>query len=262
MNTSERLEVTSLAGHSKWANIKHKKAREDAKRGKLFSKLSKEIIIAAKEGGGDPETNARLKMAIEKAKDNNMPNENIERAIKRGTGELKGVSYEEVSYEGYGPGGIAVFIHAMTDNKNRSASEIRNICTQHGGKLGEDGCVAWIFERKGLITIEKEDNPGIDEEDLMLITAEAGAEDFKSEEDSIEIITAPQDFESVRKAIENEQIRPAFKEVTMLPNNTVKVEGENAKNVLQLLEELEDHDDVQNVYANFDIDRSLIEASG
>ncbi len=250
-----------MAGHSKWANIKHKKAREDAKRGKIFSKLSKEIIIAAKEGGGDPDKNNRLKMAIDKAKENNMPNENIERAIKRGTGELKGANYEECSYEGYGPGGIAIFLNATTDNKNRSVSEIRNIFSKYDGKLGEDGCVAWIFERKGLITIEREENPNLDEEELMLITAEAGAEDFKPDESTIEIITDPQDFEDVKKAVENEGFKPTFKEVTMLPNNTIKVEGEEAEKLLQLLEELEDHDDVQNVYANFDIDESLIEAS-
>ncbi|ACB85372.1 YebC/PmpR family DNA-binding transcriptional regulator [Natranaerobius thermophilus] len=248
-----------MAGHSKWANIKHKKARVDEKRGKLFSKLSKEIIVAAKEGGGDPEKNFRLRMAVQKAKENNMPNDNIERAIKKGTGELKGFNYEEISYEGYGPGGVAIFLDAMTDNKNRTASEVRHIFTKNDGNLGEDGCVAWMFDRKGLITIDKEQAENIDEEELMLLTAEAGAEDFKSDNNSIEIVTTPQDFEQVREALENEEVPLSYKEVTMIPSNTVKVEGEEAKKVLQLMEELEDHDDVQNVYANFDIDDSLME---
>jgi len=249
-----------LAGHSKWANIKHKKAREDEKRGKLFSKLSKEIIVAAKEGGGDSEKNFRLRVAIQKAKENNMPNENIDRAIKKGTGELKGVSYEEISYEGYGPGGVAVFLDAMTDNKNRTASELRHIFTKHDGNLGENGCVAWMFDRKGLITIERGNLSGFDEEELMLLSAEAGAEDFKSDTDTIEIITTPQDFEHVRESLENQNIPLSYKEVTMIPSSTVRVEGDEAKKVLALLEELEDHDDVQNVYANFDMDDSLIQA--
>ncbi len=249
-----------MAGHSKWANIKHKKARQDEKRGKLFSKLSKEIIVAAKQGGGDSEKNFRLRMAVQKAKENNMPNDNIERAIKKGTGELKGVNYEELTYEGYGPGGVAVFLDVMTDNKNRTASELRHLFSKHGGNLGEDGCVDWMFNRKGLINIDKKDNPEVDEEELMLTIAEAGAEDFKSEQDSIEIITEPQDFEQVREVLEEQDLILSYKEVTKIPSNTVKVEGDEAKQVLQLLEDLEDHDDVQNVYANFDIDDNLIEA--
>ena len=248
-----------MAGHSKWANIKHKKAREDQKRGKLFSKLSKEIIVAAKEGGGDPEKNVRLRMAIEKAKENNMPNDNIDRAIKRGTGELKGTNYDEISYEGYGPVGVAVLLDVMTDNKNRSASEIRHIFTKNGGNLGESGCVSWMFERKGLITINKEDNQNLDEEELMLLTAEAGAEDMTSGGNQIEVITEPQDFEQVRKTLENEGLKLTFKEVTMIPQNSVKVEGEDAKQVLKLMEELEDHEDVQEVYANFNIPQEVME---
>lgn len=248
-----------MAGHSKWANIKHKKAREDEKRGQLFSKLSKEIIVAAKEGGGDPEKNFRLRMAVQKAKENNMPNENIDRAIKKGTGELKGVNYEEMTYEGYGPGGVAVFLDVMTDNKNRTASEIRHLFSKHEGNLGEDGCVDWMFSRKGLINIDKQENPDIDEEELMLITAEAGAEDFNSEKNNIEIITEPQDFDSVREVLEEQGLKLAYKEVTKIPSTTVKVEGEEAHKVLQLMEELEDHDDVQNVYANFDIDDSILQ---
>ncbi|OWZ83454.1 YebC/PmpR family DNA-binding transcriptional regulator [Natranaerobius trueperi] len=248
-----------MAGHSKWANIKHKKAKEDEKRGKLFSKLSKEIIVAAKEGGGDPDKNNRLRIAIQKAKDNNMPNENIERAVKKGTGELEGVNYEELTYEGYGPAGIAVFLDVMTDNKNRTASEVRHLFTKNGGNLGENGCVAWMFSRKGLITLDSDQNQ-VDEEEFMLTTVEAGAEDVKIDEATIEVITDPQDFENVRQALEDQGLELSFKEVTMLPSTTVKVEGDDAKKVLKLLEELEDHDDVQNVYANFDIDDSLIDS--
>ncbi len=242
-----------MAGHSKWANIKHKKAREDAKRGKIFTKIAREIIVAARLGGGDPDSNPRLRRAIQKAKSYNMPKENIERAIKRGTGELEGTSFEEVIYEGYGPGGVAILIEAITDNRNRTVSEIRTIFTKHGGSLGEAGCVAWMFDKKGMITVE-----GVDEDKLMEIAIEAGAEDVREDEGVFQVITAPDELEDVKEQIEQRGITVKEATLTYLPQSTVRVEGEKAEKLIKLLDALENHDDVQNVYANFDVPEEVL----
>ncbi|MEN2984043.1 MAG: YebC/PmpR family DNA-binding transcriptional regulator [Dictyoglomaceae bacterium] len=247
-----------MSGHSKWANIKHRKAAADAKKGKLFSNLSKEIIIAAKQGGGNPETNPRLRAAIERAKEANMPKENIERAIRRGTGEIPGATYEEVVYEGYGPGGVAIMVEVVTDNKNRTASEIRRIFTKHGGNLGEAGCVSWIFEEKGSIFIDKDSVK--DEDQLLSDALEAGAEDVKIDPDSIEIVTSPQDFSSVKNILIEKGYKINSAEITKIPKNVVPVQDEDAEKVLKLMEELEDHDDVQKTYANFDIPDEILQA--
>ncbi|MCS7201891.1 MAG: YebC/PmpR family DNA-binding transcriptional regulator [Dictyoglomus sp.] len=247
-----------MSGHSKWANIKHRKAAADAKKGKLFSNLSKEIIIAVKQGGGNPETNPRLRAAIERAKEANMPKENIERAIKRGTGEIPGATYEEVVYEGYGPGGVAIMVEVVTDNKNRTASEIRRIFTKHGGNLGEAGCVSWIFEEKGSIFIDKDSVK--DEDQLLSDALEAGAEDVKIDPDSIEIVTSPQDFSSVKNILIEKGYKINSAEITKIPKNVVPVQDEDAEKVLKLMEELEDHDDVQKTYANFDIPDEILQA--
>ncbi len=246
-----------MAGHSKWAQIKHKKAVVDARRGKLFSKLAREISVAAKLGGGDPSMNPRLRVAIEKAKSANMPQENIKRAIQKGTGELPGTSYEEVFYEGYGPGGVALMIHALTDNKNRTVAELRHLLSKHGGSLGEAGCVSWIFEKKGYILVNKAD---IDEDTLMGIVIDAGAEDLRNDpkEDNYEVITSLEDFQRVKDAIVAAGITPQAAEITMLPKSYIKIEGETAEKMLKLMEVLEDHDDVQNVYANFDMPEEIM----
>ena len=241
-----------MAGHSKWANIKHKKARMDAKKGKIFSKIAKEIIAAAREGGGNPDNNLRLRLAIEKARANDVPNENIERAIKRGTGELEGVELEETVYEGYGPGGVAVMLEILTDNRNRTAAEIRHIFSKNGGNLGESGCVAWMFVKKGLIRVEVE-RSGLDEDQMLEVALEAGAEDMTMEDDVYEITTDPQDLASVHQEFVDRGIPVDAAEVTMIPKSTVTVDGEEARKVLKLMDALEEHDDVQNVYANFDI---------
>lgn len=246
-----------MSGHSKWANIKHRKAAADAKKGKLFSNLSKEIIIAAKQGGGNPETNPRLRAAIERAREANMPKENIERAIKRGTGEIPGVTYEEVVYEGYGPAGVAIMVEVVTDNKNRTASEIRRIFTKHGGNLGEAGCVSWIFEDKGSIFIDKESV--VDEDQLLSDALEAGAEDVRIDPDSIEVITSPQEFTAVKEALLAKGYKITQAEVTKVPKNLVPVQGEDAEKLLKLMEELDDHDDVQKTYANFDIPDEILQ---
>jgi len=246
-----------LAGHSKWANIKHKKAREDAKKGKLFSKLSKLISVAAREGGGDPDTNPKLKDAIQKAKDANMPNDNIERAIKKGTGEIEGIAYESMVYEGYGPGGVAIMLDITTDNRNRTASEIRHIFDKYNGNLGESGCVAWMFKKKGQIMMEKRDD--VDEDEVMLVALEAGAEDVIVEDETIQVITESKNLEEVKKEIENNGFKISSAEITMIPSNTVKLEGRAAELVMKLIEKLEDHDDVQEVYANFDIPEEIME---
>ncbi|MDD4170450.1 MAG: YebC/PmpR family DNA-binding transcriptional regulator [Desulfotomaculaceae bacterium] len=239
-----------MSGHSKWATIKRKKAKTDAQRGKLFTRLAKEIMVAARNGGKDPEGNMQLKTAIQKAKDANIPNENIQRAIQKGAGEQGGINYEEFYYEGYGPGGVAVMLEIMTDNRNRTASEIRHVFSRNGGSLGESGCVAWMFQDKGLIIVEKtEDN---DEDELMLLALESGAEDMKTGEDSYEIITEPSEFETVREALEKSGVVIAFAEITKIPLNTVSLEGKEAEQMLKLTEAFEDHDDVQNVYTNFD----------
>lgn len=245
-----------MSGHSKWSSIKHKKAAVDAKRGKIFTKLIKEITVAAREGGGDPDTNPRLRTAIANAKAQNMPNETIERGILRGTGQLPGTSYEEIIYEGYGPKGVAIIVEVVTDNRNRSTSDLRNILSKNGGNLGERGCVSWMFDKKGLIVIDKDK---ADEDELIMITLDAGAEDIKSEDDSYEIITEPQHFESVRNAIQEAGIEATLEEVSMIPQTTVKLDGKEALQLLKIIGSLEDHDDVQNVYSNFDIPDELIE---
>ncbi len=241
-----------MSGHSKWSTIKHKKAKNDAQRGKIFTRLAKEIIVAARQGGGDPELNFRLKNAIQKAKEANIPNDNIIRAIQRGTGELGGESYDEIIYEGYGPGGAAIMIEAMTDNRNRTAGEIRHLFSRNGGNLGETGCVAWMFEEKGIIIIEQTGNDW-HEDDLMLLALDAGADDFKAEDDAFEVISAPGDLQTIKEALEKAGVKIALAEVTMIPQTTVELEGKEAEQILRLMELLEEHDDVQNVHTNFEI---------
>ncbi|MGA1863153.1 YebC/PmpR family DNA-binding transcriptional regulator [Deferribacter thermophilus] len=248
-----------MAGHSKWANIKHRKAAQDAKKGKIFTKIARELMVAAKMGGSDPEMNPRLRVALEKARQANMPKENVERAIKKGTGEGNEANFEDVIYEGYGPGGVAILVQALTDNKNRTVAEVRSTLTKRGGSLGEAGCVSWLFEKKGVIGIKKET---IDEDELMNIVLEVGAEDLKVEDDMYEVVTEPTEYYKVKTALEEKGIKLEYAELTMRPKNTVKVEGENAKKLLNLIEALEDLDDVQEVYANFDIDDSVMEEMG
>jgi YebC/PmpR family DNA-binding regulatory protein len=246
-----------MSGHSKWAQIKHKKAKTDLERGKAFSKLIRLITVAARQGGGNPENNPRLRLAIQKAREMNMPQENIEKAIKKGTGELEGVAYEEIVYEGYGPGGVAIMVEATTENRNRTTAEIRHLFSKHGGSLGETGCVSWVFERKGLISFERNK---VDEETVMAVAIDAGAEDIRSTETTLDVITTPEDFERVKEAIERSGLQYAVAQVTMVPKTTVSVEGKQAQQVLSLIEALEDHDDVQEVYANFDIADELLES--
>lgn len=250
-----------MGGHSHWAGIKHKKAITDAKRGKVWTKIIKEIAIAARCGGGKPEDNPRLRKAMEDAKASNMPLDNVKRAIARGTGAEPGVVYEEITYEGYGPGGIAVIINVTTDSKNRAASEIRKILDNHGGNMGSAGCVGWMFEQKGYITVAKETAK---EDDLMSLALEIGAEDFRSPDDSseYEIVTSPQDFDSVKAKLEEKKIVLSAAEVTMLPKNSVNIGEDKAQQVLDLMEELEDHDDVQKVYSNFNIPDSVMAKLG
>lgn len=242
-----------MSGHSKWATIKRKKAKVDAQRGKVFTRLAREIIIAARQGGGDPEGNMRLKAAVQRAKEANIPNDNIMRAIQKGAGEIGGSNYEEIIYEGYGPGGVAVLIDIMTDNRNRTAGEIRHLFSRNGGSLGESGCVAWMFHEKGLIVVEKTDEI-IDEDELMLLALDSGADDFKVEEDSFEITCEPDDLQNVREALEKAEIKIDLAETTMVPQTTVNLEGKEAEQMMRLMDALEEHDDVQNVYANFEID--------
>ena len=239
-----------MSGHSKWASIKHKKGALDAKRGKIFTKLIKEISVAARLGGGDPDGNPRLRTAILAAKADNMPKDNIDRAIKKGTGELEGVNYEEVIYEGYGTAGVAVILSVLTDNKNRTVAEIRSIFGKNGGNLGEAGCVGWMFHKKGQILV---DLKTVDEDKLMAIVLDAGAEDMQTGEGEFEVITTPENFEKVKKAIDDNKIPATFAEVTMVPQSYIKLTGHKAQQMLHLMEVLEDHDDVQKVYANFDI---------
>src|ERR1051326_5332773 len=276
-----------MSGHSKWSSIKHKKGAKDAKRGKLFTKLIKEITVAARAGGGDVKGNPRLRTAVATAKANSMPNDNIDRAIKKGTGELEGAAYEEIQYEGYGPGGTAILVQVLTDNKNRTVQEIRHTFQRYGGNLGENGCVAWMFDKKGLITVEKTQ---IEEDRLIGLALDAGAEDVRAEdeifeittkpedfarlsgraldaaaedvrdEDEIfEITTKPEDFEKVRETLEREKIVMASGQVSMIPKNTVTVDEKHAEQILKLTEELEDHDDVQSVAANFNIPTEFLE---
>jgi YebC/PmpR family DNA-binding regulatory protein len=246
-----------MSGHSKWSSIKHKKGAADAKRGKVFSKLIKELTVAARLGGGDPNGNPRLRTAIQAAKAENMPKDNIGRAIKKGTGEIEGASFEEVNYEAYGPGGVAVLIDCLTDNRNRAVADIKHIFDRFGGNLGEPGCVAWMFEKKGLIVIEK---ATIDEEKLIELALDAGAEDVKEEETEFEVITATADFETVKKAFDDEGLTYSVAEISMIPKNTVKLEGKKAEQMLHLMEALEDNDDIAQVYANFDIPDEVMEA--
>jgi YebC/PmpR family DNA-binding regulatory protein len=245
-----------MSGHNKWASIKHKKAATDSKRGKLFSKLSKELTVSAKAGGGDVSANPRLRVAINKAKSVNMPADNIDRAIKKGTGELPGVSYEEISYEGYGPRGVAIIVEALTDNKNRTSAEIRNIFSKKGGNMAGPGSVNWMFTKKGFIMVRTDK---ADEDALMLVAVDAGAEDIKIEEGMYEITTLIPNFEQVKEALEKADIEIESAELTMIPSSTIKLEGADVKQVLGLVELLEDHDDVQNVYANFDIPDDMLE---
>jgi len=245
-----------MSGHNKWSSIKHKKGAADAKRGKIFTKLIKEITVAARLGGGDPDGNPRLRSAIISGKAENMPKENIERAIKKGTGELEGVSYEEANYEGYGPGGAAVIVEIMTDNKNRTVADIRHIFSKNNGTLAESGSVAWMFEKKGLIVFEKGQ---IDEDALIDIALEAGAEDVKEGENEFEVITEPGDFEGVKECIEKENLSCVLAEIDMIPKSTVKLDGKNARQMLRLMEMLEESDDVQKGYSNFDIPDDIIE---
>jgi YebC/PmpR family DNA-binding regulatory protein len=246
-----------MSGHSKWAGIKHKKAKVDAQRGRVFTKLIREITVAARVGGGDPGGNPRLRTAIQAAKAVNMPADNIERAVKKGTGELEGVTYEEITYEGYGPGGVAVLVAVLTDNKNRTVGEIRKTFSRHGGNLGESGCVAFLFEKKGYIQV---DAAKVDEDKLMTIALDAGAEDLVREESIFAVTSAPKDFEKVRDRIAKSGIQPLSAEITMLPKSSVKLEGKHAEQMLRLMEELEEHDDVQHVYANFDIPEEIMAA--
>lgn len=242
-----------MSGHSKWATIKRKKAKIDAQRGKVFTRLAKEIIVAARQGGPDPEGNARLKTAVMRAKEANIPNDNIMRAIQKGAGETGGANYEELIYEGYGPGGVAVMLEILTDNRNRTAGEIRFIFSKNGGNLGETGCVAWMFNEKGIIVVEKADNE-LDEDEIMLNAIDAGAQDFNFEDDLYEIVCDPADLQPVRESLEKAGVKIASAEVTLAPQTTVNLEGDKAEQMMRLMEALEEHDDVQNVYANFEIE--------
>jgi YebC/PmpR family DNA-binding regulatory protein len=246
-----------MSGHSKWSTIKRQKGAADAKRGALFTKLARELQVAARAGGGDPEMNAALRLAVSKAKDNNMPADNIERAIKKGTGELEGAELQEMRYEGYGPGGAAILIDTLTDNKNRTVSEVRNIFTRAGGNMAEAGAVAWVFEPRGVITVEV-DGAGAD--DLALFAIDAGAEDVEIEDGGVDVITSPHNFEAVRKALEEAGYGVASGEVTMSPKTTVTLDDQTAVKALRMLEQLEDHDDVQRVYSNADFPDSVLAA--
>jgi len=245
-----------MSGHSKWHTIKHKKAAADSKRGRVFTKIIKEITVAARLGGGDPGGNPRLRTILLAAKAANMPKDNIDKAIKKGTGELPGVSYEEVSYEGYGPGGVAVFVQALTDNRNRTLPEIRRLFSKYGGNLGESNCVAWMFEKKGYIVVPKDAGS---EETLLEVVLEAGGDDVRDDGESWEILSPQERLEQVREALVTRKIQPTTAEVSMVPKTTVKLEGKKAQQLLAMMDGLEEHDDVQNVWANFDIDAAAID---
>lgn len=247
-----------MSGHSKWSTIKRKKAAVDAKRGKLWTRLLREITVSSRLGSGDPGANPRLRAAIQEAKANNVPNDNIDRAIKKGTGELEGEAYEEVTYEGYGPGGVAVFVEAITDNRNRTVSEVRHLFSRHGGGLGEAGCVAWMFQRRGYFAIER---AALDEERLMELALEVGAEDVEIGDEIYEIYTGAEDFARVKDELEAKEIPLAAHELAMVPQSWVDVDDERSGQVMRLMEALEDHDDVQNVWANCDLDESAVAAS-
>ena len=246
-----------MSGHSKWSTIKHKKAMVDARRGKMFTKLIRELTSAARAGGGDPDVNPRLRTAVASAKGANMPNDTIQRAIQKGTGEIAGETYEEVTYEGYGAGGVAVLVDTLTDNKNRTVAEIRHLFARHGGSMGENGCVAWMFQRQGFLAL---DAASIDEDALLELVLEAGGDDVKTENDLYEILTSPEAFEDVRSSREAQGLTPEVAEVTMLPQSTVSIEGKQAEQVLRLMEALDDQDDVRRAYANFDIPDDVMAA--
>ena len=246
-----------MSGHSKWSSIKHKKGAADAKRGKIFTKIIKEITVATRIGGGDPDGNPRLRTAIMGAKSKNMPVDNITRAIKKGTGELEGIQYEEHTYEGYGPGGAAIFLEAMTDNKNRTVSEIRAALGKAGGNLGENGCVGWMFEKKGLITVKTEAKS---EDELMELAIDAGADDLQTVDEQYEITTAVENFEAVRKALEDAGVAMELAEITRIPQNTVSIDEKKGKALLKLMDILDDHDDIQKAYSNFDISDEVMAA--
>ena len=256
--TTTLRKTSGMSGHSKWHSIKHKKGATDAKRGKLFTKFIKEITVAARTGGGDPDSNARLRKAILDAKAGNMPNDTIDRAIRRGTGAEEGVTYDEITYEGYGPGGVALLIEAMTDNRNRTVAEIRHIFAKNGGNLGESGSVGWMFDKKGYLVVDKAAKP---EDQLFDIAIDSGAEDIRDDEDNWEIITSPENFEAVQTAIKSAGITPQVAEVEMVPQNYIKLEGSQASQMMKLMESLEDHDDVQKVSANFDMSEADMAAA-
>jgi len=245
-----------MSGHSKWSSIKHKKAKKDAQKGKLFSKLARKLAIEARQGGGDIEKNPGLRMVVEQAQEAGMPKENIKRAIQRGTGELPGVNYEQITCEGYGPGGVALLIEAVTDNKKRTVSEIRHILTTNGGHIGEVGCVSWIFERKGSMVFDRK---GIDEEKVMDLAIEIGAEDVREEGDTVEVIFPPENFVKARGKIKEYNLKPDLFELTMVPQTTVPLEEKEAIQMLKLMDALEEMEEVQNVYANFDISDEIME---
>lgn len=244
-----------MSGHSKWHNIRLKKGKMDAERGKTFTRISREIIMASRAGGGNPDTNLRLRMAVAKARENSMPQDKIKNAIQRGTGELEGANYEETTYEGYGPSGVAVLVECATDNRNRTVAELRNTFNKCGGNLGESGCVAWLFTPRGLLSIPRDGNT---EDAVMDAAIEAGADDVKTEEETFDVYTAPEDLASVRAAMEAAGIKATNSEVVMIPSTTVQLEGKPAEQMIRLMDQLEDHDDVQNVHANFDIEESVL----
>ncbi len=245
-----------MSGHNKWASIKHKKAAMDSKRGKVFTKIIREIVVSARESGGNPENNARLRKAMNDAREANMPQDNIKKAIQRGTGEIPGATYEEITYEGYGPAGVALIVETTTDNKNRTSADIRRIFSKHSGNMGESGCVGWMFSRKGYIAVDK---AGSDEETLMNLALDNGAEDFSSSDDGYEIYTKPEDVETVKNALTEKNIKVASSEVSMIPQTYVQLTGADAEHMIKLMDELEEHDDVKNVFANFDISKEDME---
>lgn len=246
-----------MSGHSKWANIKHKKGKADAQRGQMFTKLGREIIVAARAGGGEPANNFRLKIAIEKARAANMPNDNIQRAIQKGVGGGEGTTYEELRYEGYGPGGVAIMANVLTDNRNRTAGEMRHIFSKNGGNLGETGCVGWMFKEKGQLTVAKEDSK-MTEDELMLLALEAGAEDLSNDEDEFQVFTAPEEMETVRQSLIDQGIELSEAQINLIPENTMIIsDADQARKIIRLMDALEDHDDVQGVYANFELGDNL-----
>ncbi len=247
-----------MSGHSKWSSIKHKKAATDSKRGRIFTRLIKEMTAAARMGGGDAEANPRLRLAVSTAKAANMPADNIKRAIMRGTGELPGISYEDVNYEGYGPGGVAIFVHVLTDNRNRTVAEIRHILSKNGGNLGEAGSVGWMFHRKGYFVVEKS---AAEEDKLLEIALSAGADDLRDDGENFEIFSSPESFDAVKAAVDEAKIPLAAAEISMVPQNHIKLEGKSAQTMLKLMEALEENEDVQNVWANFDIDDAEMQAA-